>query len=120
MIEKWTKKVESGKMDIPVDGLVVCFDDTEYAATGSITGHHATRAGLAYKWEDVSAETELEYIEWSCAASPISPIAVFKPVKLEGTTVRRSFLCNISEMERLGIGKESVLSVIKAIKSYRK
>lgn len=116
VIDQWTKKVETGKMDIPVDGLVICFDDTEYAATGSITGHHATRAGLAYKWQDVSAETELEYIEWSCAASTISPVAVFKPVKLEGTTVKRASLCNISEMERLGIGKESVLSVIKSNK----
>jgi len=116
VIERWTKKVESGKMDLPVDGLVICYDDTEYAATGSVTGHHATRAGLAYKWEDVSADTELEYIEWSCAASTISPVAVFKPVKLEGTTVRRASLCNISEMERLGIGKKSVLSVIKSNK----
>ena len=116
VIDQWTKKVESGKMDIPVDGLVICFDDTEFAATGSITGHHATRAGLAFKWQDVSAETELEYIEWSCAASTISPVAVFKPVKLEGTIVKRASLCNLSEMERLGIGKKSVVSVIKSNK----
>jgi len=116
VINQWTKKVGSGKIDIPVDGLVICFDDTEYAATGSITGHHATRAGLAFKWQDVSAETELEYIEWSCAASTISPVAVFKPVKLEGTIVKRASLCNLSEMERLGIGKKSVISVIKSNK----
>lgn len=116
VIDQWTKKVESGKMDIPVDGLVICFDDTEYASTGSITGHHATRAGLAYKWQDVSAETELEYIEWSCAASTISPVAVFKPVKLEGTTVKRASLCNISEMKRLGLGRKSIISVIKSNK----
>lgn len=116
VIERWTKKVESGEMDIPVDGLVICYDDTEYASTGSVTGHHATRAGYAFKWQDVSAETELEYIEWSCAASTISPVAVFKPVQLEGTTVTRASLCNISEMERLGIGKKSVLEIIKANK----
>ncbi len=116
VIERWTKKVENGEMDLPVDGLVICYDDIEYAATGSITGHHATRAGYAFKWEDVSAETELEYIEWSCAASTISPVAVFKPVQLEGTTVTRASLCNISEMERLGIGKSSVLEIIKANK----
>ncbi len=115
-IERWTKKVETGEMDIPVDGLVICFDDTEYASTGSVTGHHATRAGYAFKWQDVSADTELEYIEWSCAASTISPVAVFKPVQLEGTTVTRASLCNISEMERLGIGKKSVLEIIKANK----
>ena len=60
-------------MGIPVDGLVITYDDTDYAATGSVTGHHATRAGLAYKWADVSAETVLDHIEWSCAASTISP-----------------------------------------------
>lgn len=116
MIERWTEKVESGKMDIPVDGLVICYDDTQYAASGSVTGHHATRAGYAFKWQDVSAESELLYVEWSCAASTISPVAVFKPVLLEGTTVSRASLCNISEMERLGIGKECTLEVIKANK----
>ncbi len=44
-VEKWTRRVESGEMQIPVDGLVICYDDTVYAATGSVTGHHATRAG---------------------------------------------------------------------------
>lgn len=116
VIEHWTKKVESGEMDIPVDGLVIVYDDTEYADTGSITGHHATRAGYAFKWQDVSADAELEYIEWSCAVSTISPVAVFKPVQLEGTTVTRASLCNISEMERLGIGEKCTLEIIKANK----
>lgn len=115
-ITKWTGRVESGEMDIPVDGLVICFEDTEYAATGSVTGHHATKAGYAFKWQDVSAQSELLYVEWSCAASTISPVAVFKPVQLEGTTVSRASLCNISEMERLGIGKTCILEVIKANK----
>lgn len=115
-IDRWTKKVESGEMDIPVDGLVICYDDTQYASSGSVTGHHATRAGYAFKWQDVSAESELLYVEWSCAASTISPVAVFKPVSLEGTTVSRASLCNISEMERLGIGKQCTLEVIKANK----
>lgn len=53
-----------------MDGLVITYDDTDYAATGSVTGHHATRAGLAYKWADVSADTVLDHIEWSCAARP--------------------------------------------------
>ena len=115
-ILRWTAKVESGEMDIPVDGLVICYDDTEYAATGSVTGHHATRAGYAFKWQDVSAKSKLSYVEWSCAASTISPVAVFEPVLLEGTTVSRASLCNISEMERLGIGKNCTLEVIKANK----
>lgn len=115
-IERWTKKVESGDMDLPVDGLVICFDDTEYAASGNVTGHHATRAGYAFKWQDVSAKAKLLYIEWSCAASTISPVAVFEPVQLEGTTVSRASLCNLSEMERLGIGQNCTLEVIKANK----
>ena len=115
-IERWTKKVENGQMDVPVDGLVICYDDTEYAASGSVTGHHATRAGFAFKWQDESVETKLDYIEWSCAVSTISPVAVFEPVQIEGTTVSRASLCNLSEIERLGIGKECTLEVIKANK----
>lgn len=116
VIERWTEKVEKREMDIPVDGLVICFDDTEYAASGNVTGHHAARAGYAFKWQDVSACSKLDYIEWSCAASTISPVAVFEPVQLEGTTVSRASLCNISEMERLGIGDQCTLEVIKANK----
>ena len=116
MIEVWTKRVESGKMDIPVDGLVICYDDTKYASQGSVTGHHAIRGGYAFKWKDEAVETTLKYIEWSCAVSTISPVAVFEPVQIEGTTVSRASLCNISEIKRLGIGKECKLDVIKANK----
>ena len=116
MIENWTKRVESGKMDLPVDGLVICYDDTDYASTGSVTGHHATRAGYAFKWKDESVESRLRYIEWSCAVSTISPVAVFEPVQIEGTTVSRASLCNLSEIERLGVGRECTLEVIKANK----
>lgn len=115
-IERWTSRVESGEMDIPVDGLVICYDDTDYAASGSVTGHHATRAGYAFKWQDEAVDTKLSYIEWSCAVSTISPVAVFEPVQIEGTTVSRASLCNLSEIERLGIGHECILSVIKANK----
>jgi DNA ligase (NAD+) len=113
----FTEKVTSKQNPFPVDGLVVCYDDTAYAQTGSVTGHHATRAGLAFKWQDEAADTILKEVEWSCAASTISPVAVFQPVELEGTTVKRASLCNISECERLGIGGEGTqISVIKANK----
>ena len=115
-VKRWTRDVESGKMDVPVDGLVICYDDTAYAAGGSITGHHATRAGFAFKWQDEAVDTRLRYIEWSCAVSTISPVAVFEPVQIEGTTVSRASLCNLTEIERLGVGKECILSVIKANK----
>ena len=115
-IEKWTQKVRSGAMNLPVDGLVIAFDDTDYAATGSVTGHHATNAGMAFKWQDKAADTILDHVEWSCAAASISPVAVFDMVKLEGTEVRRASLCNISEMKRLGIGadRKTKLQIIKA------
>ena len=116
-IDIWTKKVTDGINPYPVDGLVICYDDTVYAASGSVTGHHATRAGYAFKWADESADTVLQHIEWSCAASTITPVAVFDPVELEGTTVKRASLCNISECERLGIGESGTkIAVIKANK----
>lgn len=117
VINAFTQKVTSKQNPFPVDGLVICYDDTDYAQTGSVTGHHATKAGLAFKWQDESADTVLQEIEWSCAASTISPVAVFRPVELEGTTVKRASLCNISECERLGIGTVGTeISVIKANK----
>lgn len=116
-IDEFTQKVTHKKQPFPVDGLVITYDDTQYASTGSVTGHHATRAGYAFKWQDEYAETVLDHIEWSCAASTISPVAVFQPVDLEGTTVQRASLCNISECERLGIGDAGTkLQVIKANK----
>ena len=117
VINTFTQEVTSRQNPFPVDGLVICYDDTAYAQTGSVTGHHATRAGLAFKWQDEAAETTLKEIEWSCAASTISPVAIFEPVELEGTTVKRASLCNISECERLGIGGIGTrISVIKANK----
>ena len=116
-IAAFTEEVTSKQNPYPVDGLVICYDDTAYAQTGSVTGHHATRAGLAFKWQDEAADTVLKEIEWSCAASTISPVAVFQPVELEGTMVKRASLCNISECERLGIGAAGTqISVIKANK----
>ncbi len=117
-VERWTRMVEDGTMQVPVDGLVICYDDTAYAAGGSVTGHHASRGGLAFKWADESARTVLRQVEWSCGATTITPVAVFDPVPLEGTTVSRASLVNLSEMDRLGIGENGLteLEVIKANK----
>ena len=117
VIDGWTYKVTSRINPYPVDGLVVSYDDLEYAASGSVTGHHAIRSGIAFKWKDESAFTTLERIEWSTAVASISPVAVFKSVELEGTIVKRASLCNISECERLGIaGSGTEIEVIKANK----
>ena len=115
-VARWTERV--AEYPYPVDGLVITYEDAVYAATGSVTGHHAARAGLAIKWQDRSALTTLDHVEWSCAASTITPVAVFSPVQLEGTTVSRASLVNISEMERLGIGEDgkTVLEIIKSNK----
>jgi len=115
-ISRWTERVRSGAMDLPVDGLVIAYDDTNFASTGSVTGHHATNAGMAFKWQDSAAETVLDHVEWSCAASCITPVAVFAPVQLEGTEVRRASLCNLTELKRLGIGAPGVTR-LKVIKS---
>ncbi len=117
-VAEWTRRVESGEMQIPVDGLVISYDDTLYAATGSVTGHHATRAGLAFKWQDEVARSTLREVEWSCGATVITPIAIFDPVQLEGTTVSRASLVNLSEMDRLGIGKNGATE-IEVIKSNK-
>lgn len=116
MVEKFTHMVPD--YGYPVDGLVVVYDDFAYSNTGSVTGHHATRAGLAFKWQDEVKETILDHVEWSCGASVITPVAIFDTVQLEGTEVSRASLVNISEMERLGIGKDrkTALKVIKANK----
>ena len=78
VINAFTQEVTTKQNPFPVDGLVVCYDDTEYAQTGSVTGHHATRAGLAFKWQDEAADTMLKEVEWSCAASTISPMGAIE------------------------------------------
>lgn len=114
-IEEWSNRVAD--FEYPVDGLVVVYDDVEYAATGKLTGHHDTKGGYAFKWQDEEAETELLNIEWSVSINSINPVAIYKPVRLEGTTVQRASLCNLSECERLGIGGPGTkLTVIKSNK----
>ena len=112
---KFTKKVQDG-YPYPVDGLVLNYEDLIYAASGTMTGHHINKAGIAFKWEDKPVESTLRDIEWSCAVANISPVAIFDPVEIEGTIVSRASLYNISEMERLGIGGngQTALQVIKA------
>ncbi len=116
-VKKWSEKAEQGRSPFPVDGLVINYDDTLYAEGGSVTGHHRTRGGIAFKWADESADTTLLRVEWSCAASAITPVAVFEPVRLEGTTVSRATLHNVSECRRLGLGGAG--SRIRVIKSNK-
>lgn len=100
--------------DYPSDGLVLMYDDIEYGLSLGRTAKFP-RNGIAFKWEDEQAETTLEYIEWSPSRTGlINPVAVFKPVELEGTTVTRASVHNISIMEELKLGDEDTIKVYKA------
>ena len=100
--------------DYPSDGLVLMFDDIEYGLSLGTTAKFP-RNGIAFKWEDEQAETTLEYIEWSPSRTGlINPVAVFEPVELEGTTVSRASVHNISIMEELELGSGDRIKVYKA------
>lgn len=111
-----SEQVDAGKIDEPVDGLVICYDDWAYSISGKNTGHHSKTGGFAFKWKDKPVASVIRDIEWSCATNVITPVAIFDPIYIEGTTVTRASLCNISECKRLGVGINSNVDVIKANK----
>ena len=86
---------------LPIDGVVFKFNDIEYGKSLGATSHHF-KNGIAYKAKDEICETRLLDIEWSCGKTGIlTPVAIFEPVELEGTTVERASLHNISVMYEL-------------------
>ena len=100
--------------DIPSDGLVLLLDDI---ALGERLGSTAKfpRNAMAFKWSDERQTTKLKYIEWSPSRTGlINPVAVFEPVELEGTTVSRASLHNVSIFEELMLGVGDEISVYKA------
>ncbi|MDR0519050.1 MAG: NAD-dependent DNA ligase LigA [Clostridiales Family XIII bacterium] len=100
--------------DLPSDGLVLIYDDIAYGESLGRTAKFP-RDAIAFKWEDELAETTLEYIEWSASRTGlINPIAVFSPVEIEGTTVSRASLHNISIMNELALGEGDTIRVYKA------
>ena len=100
--------------DYPSDRLVLMYDDIEYGLSLGTTAKFP-RNGIAFKWEDEQAETTLKYIEWSPSRTGlINPVAVFEPVELEGTTVSRASVHNISIMEELELGSGDRIKVYKA------
>jgi DNA ligase (NAD+) len=103
-----------GKSDYPSDGLVLTYDDVKYGESLGATAKFP-RDSIAFKWRDEIKETKLLEIEWSASRTGlINPIAVFEPVELEGTTVSRASLHNISIMEDLEIGIGDTVRVYKA------
>lgn len=99
---------------VPSDGLVLTYDDLVYSASLGSTAKYP-RDSIAFKWMDQTADTTLTEIEWSASRTGlINPIAVFDPVELEGTTVSRASLHNISIAEELGLGIGDTVRVYKA------
>lgn len=100
--------------DIPSDGLVLTFEDIAYGESLGRTAKFP-RNSIAFKWEDEVQETTLSYIEWSPSRTGlINPVAVFEPVELEGTTVSRASVHNLSIMENLELGEGDKIIVYKA------
>ncbi len=102
------------KNDFPSDGLVLCFDDIEYSKSLGRTAKFP-RDSIAFKWKDETAKTKLVEIEWSASRTGlINPVAIFEPVELEGTTVSRASIHNVSIMESLQLGIGDEIEVYKA------
>ncbi len=102
------------KNDFPSDGLVLTFDDIEYGLSLGNTAKFP-RHSIAFKWADETAETTLTDIEWSASRTGlINPVAIFEPVELEGTTVSRASVHNVSIVEGLKLGIGDRINVYKA------
>lgn len=100
--------------DIPSDGLVLAFDDKEYGASLGTTAKFP-RHSIAFKWKDETEKTILRSIDWKVSRTGlINPVAVFDPVSLEGTTVSRASLHNVSIMQNLKLGIGDTINVFKA------
>ena len=106
------------QFEYPVDGLVVASDDVRYAETLPGTGHNPDPlVGYALKWEDEIAKTVLRKIEWSLGRTgAITPVAIFDPVELEGTTVSRASAHNVSIMKKYRLRVGDTIGVYKANK----
>ncbi|MCR5369682.1 MAG: NAD-dependent DNA ligase LigA [Clostridium sp.] len=111
-VRAYAEKIE--EYDIPSDGLVLLMDDIAYGESLGRTAKFPRNA-IAFKWADERETTKLRYIEWSASRTGlINPVAVFDPVELEGTTVSRASVHNISVMEGLDLGEGDTITVYKA------
>lgn len=102
------------KNEYPSDGLVALYDDIAYGESLGRTAKFP-RNSMAFKWADEIRETTLKEIEWSPSRTGlINPVAIFEPVELEGTTVSRASVHNISIMRGLELGVGDTIEVYKA------
>lgn len=112
VIAEYEKKIEN--YNIPSDGLVLIYDDMEYGRSLGRTAKFP-RDSIAFKWADETRETTLKEIEWSPSRTGlINPVAIFEPVELEGTTVSRASVHNISILRALKLGIGDTITVYKA------
>lgn len=99
---------------VPTDGLVLQFNETEYGRSLGETDKFP-RDAIAFKWQDEEKETVVKEIFWSPARTgQITPVAVFEPVELEGTTVERASVHNVGILEQLSITPGDTITVYKA------
>ena len=115
-IDKYVKQMESEikTNEFPSDGLVLLFDDIAYGNSLGSTAKFPRNA-IAFKWQDEVTSTHLREIEWSASRTGlINPVAIFDEVELEGTTVERSSLHNISYIKSLELGIGDEIEVYKA------
>ena len=102
------------KNDFPSDGLVALYDNISYGESLGTTAKFPRNA-MAFKWADEMRDTKLLEIEWSPSRTGlINPVAIFEPVELEGTTVSRASVHNISIMKELKLGIGDTIRVYKA------
>lgn len=100
--------------EFPSDGLVLMLDDVAYGINLGETSH-APRNAIAFKWRDETADTRLLEVEWSASRTGLlNPVAIFEPVELEGTTVSRASVHNLSIVKQLKLGIGDTISVYKA------
>lgn len=111
-VEEFSNKVKTN--DFPSDGLVLLYDDIAYGDSLGATAKFPRNA-IAFKWADETAETILREVEWSASRTGlINPVAIFDPVELEGTTVSRASVHNVSIVRDLKLGIGDRITVYKA------
>lgn len=112
-VDSFSNEISNG-FDLPSDGLVLTYNDISYSQSLGRTAKFP-RDSIAFKWQDELAETTLTSIEWSASRTGlINPIAIFEPVELEGTTVSRASVHNVSILKDLKLGIGDRITVYKA------
>lgn len=108
-LQNWAREKQ-----YPIDGLVMTYNNIKYGESLGMTGHHPKHS-IAYKFYDEEVETTLLDIEWSCGKTgQLTPVAIFEPVELDGTTVERASLHNVSILAELDLKLGDTITVYKA------